>query len=389
MDNKKIEELLTRGVDEVIDKNHLKNRLEAGEKLRIKYGIDPTGENIHIGHAISLLKLRDFQELGHKIVLIVGDFTAEIGDTSDKESERPMISEADVKKNMKNYIEQIGKILDTKKIELRHNSEWLKKLGLAEIGKLADQFSLAEFNARENIKKRLDEGKRVSLREIQYPLMQGYDSVAVKADVEIGGRDQRFNMLAGRTLQKHEKQEPQDIMMLNIILGTDGRKMSKSFGNTINILDEVEEKFGKVMSAPDNLIVSYFIHCTRVPMEEIKKMEKELKGGANPRDAKMQLAYEIVKMYHGEKEAQKAQENFISQFSKKEIPEEIKEVKVKSKNILDILVETGLCASKGDARRNVEQGGVSVDGEMVKDFNFEVASGAVIKKGKRNFVKIK
>ncbi len=387
--DKKIEEVLTRGVDEAIDREHLKKRLEAGEKLRIKYGIDPTGANIHIGHAISLLKLRDFQELGHNIVLIVGDFTAEIGDTSDKESERPMISKADVKKNMKNYIEQIGKILDMKKVETHYNSKWFKKMNYLEIGMQADQFSLHDFIVRDNIKKRLDAEGRISLREVLYPLMQGYDSVAVKADVELGGTDQRFNMLSGRTLQKYYKQKQQDIMMLDIIPGTDGRKMSKSFGNTINILDEPKDKFGKIMSVPDGLIILYFIHCTRVPMEEIKKMEKELKGGANPRDLKLRLAREIVMMYHSEAGAKKAEENFISQFSKKEMPENIEEVKVKSKNILDVLAEAGLCSSKGDARRNVEQGGVTVNGKVVKDFNFEVKSGVIIKKGKRHFVKIK
>jgi tyrosyl-tRNA synthetase len=389
MDNKKIEEVLTRGVDGVIDREHLKKQLGSGKKLRIKYGIDPTGANIHIGHAISLLKLRDFQELGHKVVLIVGDFTAEIGDTSDKESERPMTSSTDVKKNMKNYTEQVGKILDMKKVETHYNSEWFKKMNYLEIGAQADQFSLHDFIVRDNIKKRLDAEGRISLREVLYPLMQGYDSVAIKADVELGGTDQRFNMLAGRTLQKYYKQGEQDIMMLDIIPGTDGRKMSKSFGNTINILDEPENKFGKIMSIPDDLIILYFIHCTRRPMEEVIQMEKELKVGANPRDLKLRLAHEIVAMYHSEAEAKKAEENFINTFSKKETPEEIKEVKVKSKNILDVLVEAGICSSKGDARRNVEQGGVSVDGEAVKDFNFEVKKGAVIKKGKRHFIKIK
>ncbi|MEK7562487.1 MAG: tyrosine--tRNA ligase, partial [Patescibacteria group bacterium] len=208
----KIDEILTRGVDEVIDKESLEKKLRSGKKLRVKLGIDPTSPNLHIGRAIPLLKLRDFQEAGHKIVLIIGDFTGVIGDTSDKESERPMLDEKAVKQNMKTYVSQAGKILDIKKCEVRYNSEWLKKLNYAEIGLQADIFSLAEFNARENIRKRLDEGKRVSLRELLYPLMQGYDSVAVKADVEIGGTDQRFNLLAGRDLQKFYKQDPQDII---------------------------------------------------------------------------------------------------------------------------------------------------------------------------------
>jgi tyrosyl-tRNA synthetase len=274
-------------------------------------------------------------------------------------------------------------------VEVRYNSEWLKKLGFGEIGRMADQFSLAEFCARENIKKRLDEEKRVSLRELLYPLMQGYDSVAVKSDVELGGTDQRFNLLAGRTLQKYCKQEPQDILMTNLILGTDGRKMSSSWQNTINLTDAPGEMFGKTMSVPDNLIIVYFEHCTRVPMNQVRQMEEEMKRGGNPRDFKMSLAAEIVKMYHGEKAAAAERENFINLFSKKETPEEIKEMKVKSKNILDVLVETGLCASKGDARRNIEQGGVSVNDAIIKDFGFIVPAAAVIKKGKRHFVKIK
>ena len=231
----KIEELLSRGVAEVIDRERLKERLLRGEELRIKLGIDPTSPNLHLGRAVSILKMRDFQELGCKLVLIVGDFTGQIGDTSDKESERPMLGRDLIEENMRSYTEQLGKLIDLSKAEIHYNSTWLEKLGFDDIGEQADHFSVAEFIARENIKKRLDEGKRVSLREMLYPLMQGYDSVAVNADVELGGTDQRFNLLAGRRLQEAHGQSAQDILMTNLILGTDGRKMSSSWGNTINL----------------------------------------------------------------------------------------------------------------------------------------------------------
>jgi len=242
---KKIDEILTRGVSEVIDKENLKKRLLSGKRLCIKLGIDPTSPHIHIGRAVVLLKLKDFQDLGHKIVFIVGDSTGVIGDTSDKESERPMLSHKEVVQNAQSYIKQMGKVLNLKNVETHYNSEWLLKLNYNDIGAQADYFSVSDFIARENIKKRLHEGKRVSLREVLYPLMQGYDSVAIKADVELGGTDQRFNLLAGRKLQPHFNQTPQDILMVNLIMGTDGRKMSSSWGNTINITDEAEDMYGK------------------------------------------------------------------------------------------------------------------------------------------------
>jgi tyrosyl-tRNA synthetase len=395
---KQIDEILSRGVAEVIDKENLKKRLLSGEKLRVKLGIDPTSPNIHLGRAVTLLKLKDLQQLGHQIVFIIGDFTGVIGDTSDKESERPMLSKETVEKNLQTYLEQAGKILDMEKVESHRNSEWLTKLGYNEISEHADQFSLAEFNARENIKKRLEEGKRISLRELLYPLMQGYDSVAIKADLELGGTDQRFNLLAGRELQKHFKQNPQDILMTNLIEGTDGRKMSSSWGNTINITDEANDMFGKIMSIPDELIVKYFIHCTRVPMEEIEEMEKEMKDGKlNPRDTKLRLAGEVVEIYHGEDDAREAREYFINTFSKKEIPNEVHEHKVEwceplnsYQNLQDFIVSAGLATSKNDARRKIEQGGIYIDGERTTESRIlsKDDDGKIIKVGKKDFVKI-
>ncbi len=425
MENKEqlIDEILSRGVAEVIDHEHLKKRLLEGKPLRIKLGIDPTSPNIHLGRSVPLLKLRDFQDLGHTVVFIVGDFTGQIGDTSDKDSERPMLSEDLVKKNMESYLEQAYKILNKESTEVHFNSKWLSRLTLKRIGELSTWFSLNEFISRENIKKRLDGGKRISLRELLYPLMQGYDSVMVDADVELGGTDQRFNLLAGRESQRHvvtsqeelelirenikgiPKQrsgnsigpnrlasEPQDILMTNLILGTDGRKMSSSWGNTINLTDVPNEMFGKVMSVPDNLITDYFVHCTRVPMTEIGKMAEDMVTGGNPRDAKVRLAKEIVRLYHGDAEAEKAEQYFIETFSKGTVPDEVQTVTVvPGTKLTDMLAEAGLAESKGDARRKAEQGGVSIDSvKLAYDtvLTKEEHHDKVIKVGKKDFIKV-
>ena len=385
----KIEEILTRGVAEIIDASHLKSRLSSGEPLRIKLGIDPTSPNLHIGRSVVLLKLRDFQQLGHQIVFIIGDFTGIIGDTSDKDAERKMLSEDEVKANMATYLEQAGKILDIDKVEVHSNSEWLSKLTYREIGHQADQFGLADFIARENIKTRLDAGKRVSLREVLYPLMQGYDSVMVKADVELGGTDQRFNLLSGRTMQERYDQSPQDILITNLIMGTDGRKMSSSWGNTVNLTDAPKDMFGKVMSIPDDMIVPYFEHCTRLDMTKVREFETQLReNSTNPRDIKMILASEIVKLYWGEEKAQIASEHFVTVFQKRELPSEIVEKQVSSNNIIDVLVEVGLALSRSDARRLIEQSGVKINGTVVSDETMSVKSGDSLQKGKREFIKI-
>ena len=388
-DQQKINELLTRGVDEIIGKEELEKKLKSGAKLRVKLGIDPTSPNLHLGRSIPLLKLRDFQKLGHKIIFIVGDFTGVIGDTSDKDAERPMLSKKTVKENLKNYKAQVAKLIDVKKAEVVFNSKWLAKLDYNDVGEHADQFSLAEFIARENIRRRLDAGTRISLREVLYPLMQGYDSVAVKADVEVGGTDQRFNMLAGRELQAHFKQKPQAIGMNPLIEGTDGRKMSASWGNTINFNDAPNDMFGKIMSITDNLIVKYFTYLTRVSMTEVKAVENALAGGSNPRDYKLKLAYEIVKLYHGVKAAAKAQKNFIKTFSKKEKPEDMKELSPKALEIVSVLVEAGFAASTSQARRAIEEGGVKINDKKVKEVDAKVKSGDIVQKGKRFFVRIK
>lgn len=385
-DKKLIDELISRGAVDVIVKEDLKKKLMSGKQLRIKHGIDPTGPKIHIGRASTMRKLGKFQELGHKVVLIIGDFTGQVGDSSDKDSERPMLTEKQVRENMKDYLDQFKKVFDADKAEVRYNSEWLCKLNFNDICKLADNFSVAEMIDRENFSKRFKDGKRISLREFLYPLMQGYDSVAVEADVEIGGTDQLFNILAGRTLQKAGGQEPQNVVTFKLLEGTDGRKMSTSWGNVILIEDEPNEMFGKVMSIRDELIEKYFEICTDADMDEVRKMI------SSPRDAKIKLAFEIVKIYHGEKEAKKAKEYFEKVFSKKEMPDEIKEVEMEDgKNIIDFLIKADLASSKSDARRKIEQGGVKIDGETVKDCNLVISNsfdGRILKVGKREFRKI-
>jgi len=386
---KKIKDLLTRGIDEVIDFSHLERELLSGKKLRVKLGIDPTSPNLHLGRSVPLLKLRDFQELGHQVVFIIGDFTALIGDASDKSSERPVLTDKQIKKNLETYISQVERILDISKTEVRYNSEWLGKLDYKEIGEQADIFSLAEFIARKNIKNRLKTENRISLRELLYPLMQGYDSVAIKADVELGGTDQKFNLLAGRRLQEHFSQEPQDIMTVNLINGLDGKKMSSSWGNTINFLDLPKEMFGKIMSMVDGMIITYFEHCTRVPMAKVKRFEKQLSDNrVNPRNIKMELAYEITKLYWGEKGAKEGKDYFVSVIQHKNIPDGIPEIKITSVNIIDALVKSNLAKSKSDARRLIKQGGVKVDGKAIKTFDKIINKGNIIQKGSRHFVKI-
>ncbi len=371
--NTDVKTLLSRGVAEVIDEKKIQERIANGEKLRVKLGIDPTSPNLHLGRSVPLLKMRDFQEAGHQAVLIVGDFTGVIGDTSDKDSERPMLTREAIEENKKNYFAQIGKIIDLDKAELRYNSEWLEPLTYREIGEHADQFSVADFIARDNIRRRLEEGKRVSLREVLYPLMQGYDSVAIEADIELGGVDQRFNLLAGRALQEHFKQTPQAIVMTTFpVMGLDGRKMSSSWGNTINFSDAPADMYGKIMSMVDAEVKNYFEICTRVPLDEISAIMAE-----HPKTAKMRLAFEIVKIYHGEAAAQAAQESFEATFSKGGIPEDIKTVEASPEKLLvEILLEEGIVASKTEYTRLEKDGAIK-----------EIEPGTY-RVGKHRFIKI-
>jgi len=388
-DSQKIEELLTRGVTEVIHEDDLRKKLESGRQLRVKLGIDPTSPNLHIGRAVALLKLRDFQELGHQIVFIVGDFTAVIGDTSDKDSERPMLKHEVIEENKRAYLAQVGKLIDLEKAEFRYNSEWLGPLGYNEIGEHADQFSVADFIARDNIKRRLDAGKRVSLREVLYPLMQGYDSVAVRADVELGGTDQRFNLLAGRTLQEHYGQEAQNIIIGPLINGLDGRKMSSSWGNTINLTAEPADMYGKVMSMRDEDIATYLTLCTRIPLTEVCVVGEVLAAGGNPRDAKMRLAREIVTLYHDRAAAEAAEAAFVSTFQKGVLPEDVETVvREGGETYADALVRAGIVASKSDLSRLLDAGGVRDVSTEEKLDALPDAPGATLKFGKRRFARL-
>jgi len=392
-DPKKIEELLTRGVAEVIDYNDLKKKLLSGKQLRVKLGIDPTSPHLHLGRSIPLLKLRDFQDLGHQIVFIVGDFTAVIGDTSDKDAERPMLTPEQVKENMKTYKAQAGKILDMKDVEFYTNSTWLKKLDFHEIGEQADIFSVNQFIQRDNIRNRLKEGKRVSLREVLYPLMQGYDSVAVKADVELGGTDQRFNLLAGREMQPKYKQEPQNIMMNPLIEGLDGRKMSSSWGNTVTLDDEANSMYGKIMSMRDIAIIEYFITMTRSSLVEVFEMKEQLAQGANPKDIKMKLAHEIVRMYHGDKLAESAEISWKEAFEKGGIPQNVKKVEIKIKMpLVEILMKQGMVSSKTEFRRLVAEGAIKFfvkqEERKIIDPDTLLDESGDLKIGKKRFLKI-
>lgn len=391
LDTKTVNELFTRGVAGVIGKEGLEAKLKSGKKIRVKLGIDPTSPNIHLGRAAVLLKLRDFQKLGHKIVFIIGDFTGVIGDTSDKESERPMLTPPEVKNNMKTYIAQAAKIIDVKKAEIKKNSTWLRKLRYADIGKQADAFSVSDFIARDNIRRRLTKGMRVSLRELLYPLMQGYDSIMVRADLEIGGTDQLFNMLAGRTMQEKEGHPPQAVMTLDILSGTDGRKMSSSWGNTINVTDEAADMYGKIMSLPDDSIVSYLTSLTRIPADEIDKIKQGLMVSAvHPRDVKMRLAREIATLYHGEKKAREAEDTFVRTFQKKEIPEAIQEHKLTTGETFGNIFIVSGCASSMSAAQRLADGNAIKDlgtKEIITDMRAPAKKG-IFKIGKRQFLKI-
>ena len=389
VDEKKVDELLSRGVTEAIVKEDLRKRLLSGDRLRVKLGIDPTSPDLHIGRAVSLLKLRDFQALGHQAVLIVGDFTAVIGDTSDKDAERPMLAQDVIEKNKQSYFEQAGKILDLSRVEMRYNSEWLKPLTYREIGEHADLFSVADFIARENVAKRLGAGKRVSLRELLYPLMQGYDSVAIRADVELGGMDQKFNVLAGRPMQEHFKQRPQNVVLNPLVDGTDGTKMSSSRGNVITLTAPASDMYGKVMSMADTQVDTYFEVCTRVPMQEVHEIEKGLADTTmHPKDAKMRLAREIVTLYHGVHAARAAEDSWVAAFSEGRAPEDVPEISVAIDTPLREALK-GVVESTSELRRLVSAGAVSeVGGDSFITIDDKIDHTMTVRIGKHRFLKV-
>ena len=395
---KKIEEVLTRGVEKIFpSKEALKKVLLSGKKLKIYTGIDPSSPNIHLGNALPLRKMRQFQDLGHKVILLIGDFTGRIGDPSDKSAMRPKLSHQQVLKNAKTYKKQAAKILDfkskTNPCQIKFNSQWLDKLTNKEVIELAGCFTVQRLIERDLFQKRLKEKKPIGLHEFLYPLYQGYDSVAMDVDLEIGGTDQTFNMLVGRDLMKTYKNKEKFVLTTPLLEGTDGRKMSKSWGNVINITDSADDMFGKIMSLSDDLIIKYFTLCTNVSLKEINKIEENLKSKKiNPKEAKAKLAKEIVSIYYGKDEAKKAAEEFERIFKEKKLPTKIPEVKIKEKalNILDLLVKTKLAPSKSEAKRLVFQRGVKIDGKVENDWRkiIEIKKGQVIQAGKRKFVKL-
>jgi len=390
----KIEGALTRGVDEVIEAEHLWKALNSGEKLRIKFGIDPTRDILHLGHSVCLLKLKEFQEMGHQIIFLIGDFTARIGDPTGRTSKREPLAEKQIRENMKSYKKQAGLILNLRKVEVRYNSEWWRRMNLKEMMQLTTKVTYSQVSAREDFKKRLAEDIDFTVEEFLYPVLQGYDSVALKADVEIGGTDQKFNMLMGRRIQKRYDQKPQDVITVPILEGLDGKeKMSKSLGNYIAIVEKPPEIYGKIMSLPDALIGRYFELCTRISLEEIE----EIKKVSNPRDQKARLAREIVKIYHGEKQAQKAEQEFNKIFRDKQLPDEMPIFETDKENYFpaDLLNDSKLAESKNQAKYLINASGTAmiVDGKEKKITDWEkpisLTDGAVIKVGKRRFIKIK
>ncbi|MDP6571509.1 MAG: tyrosine--tRNA ligase [Patescibacteria group bacterium] len=393
-----IHELLTRGVDQVVVKKDLEKILKYNKKLKVYHGIDPTSTQIHIGNAIPLRKLAQFQELGHQVIFLVGSFTALIGDTSDKTAMRKVMTNEEIKSNFKTYKEQASKILDFKKAKILYNGDWLSKLSFEDIVKLAQEFTVQQMIERDMYQKRLHEGKPIGLHEFLYPLMQGYDSVHMEVDVEIGGSDQLFNMLAGRSLLKSYKNKEKHVLTIQLLEGLDGRKMSKSYNNTVNIADEPNDMFGKIMSLHDDLIIRYFELCTNIPMVEIHEIGEALKNGDNPKNTKVYLAREIVKLYHNDKESKSADKEFENVFSKGEDPNDMLVVRFRdlplklmnSKSTSRLIVEIGLASSNAEAQRLVEQGGVRIDGKKAgKHFKEDLKDGVVVRVGKRKFVEIK
>ncbi|MEW6407733.1 MAG: tyrosine--tRNA ligase [Patescibacteria group bacterium] len=391
--NNKIQELLSRNIEEVIIRKHLEERLKSGKKLRIKLGADPTAPDLHLGHSVVLWKLREFQDLGHKIVFIIGDYTAKIGDPSGRLKARPSLTENEIKKNAQTYFKQVGKILDIKKTEIRYNSQWFSKLNFADLIKLCANFSLWRILERDDFVMRHKEGKELLVHEILYSIMQAYDSIMIKADVEIGGTDQKFNMLAGRDLQRKMGISEQNVITCPLLVGLDGKKkMSKSLGNYIGLTDLSNQMFGKIMSLPDNLILQYFKLATLLTDEKIKEIEKEIIAGKNPRDLKARLGREIVALYYGKKQADLAEKEFNRVFQRKEKPSQIPKMKISEKNLnlLDLVMRTKFTKSRSEGRRLILQGGVRIDDKVKQDWQKEIKikKGIILQIGKRKFVRI-
>ena len=395
IDSSKINDFLERGVKEVTVKESVLRKLSSGRVLRIKHGVDPSGQDLHLGHAAVYLKLRDLQDMGHKIVFLIGGFTGRFGDPTEKMTSRALKSKEEAEANARDYVNQISKILNVKELELRTNSEWYDKMSAEDFIKLLAYFTVDQVLARDMFQERKNKKLPIRLHETVYPILQGYDSVMLKSDLTVIGTDQVFNENFGRELQKKYNQEPQDIVAIEILVGLDGaKKMGKSLNNYISISSGAREQFGQIMSLPDSAIIDYFTLATRVDLKEIKEIAVSLKNDTvNPRDLKLRLAQEIVGFYHSPPEAAKEAENFIKTFSKKALPEEITEIVVNAKELklLDMIMESGLSGSKSEARRLIEDGAVDIDGATINypDKIINIGGGVVIKIGKHRFAKIK
>ena len=414
MINPDISRLLKRGVAEIVVEEEMVELLRSGKRLRLKEGFDPSFPDIHLGHMVALRKLRQFQELGHQVILIVADWTAQIGDPSGMSITRPMLSREQVLANAQTYLEQFFKIVDKEKTEVRWQSEWFDKFTLSDIIQLTSKFTVAQFLARDDFSKRYNEGRPIALTELLYPLLQAYDSVAIQADVEFGGTDQKFNFLVGRELQSMMGQRPQQCFMTPLLVGTDGsQKMSKSLGNYIGVAEPPNEIYGKVMSIPDSLILDYFELITDVADEELEEFRQALDhGSVNPMELKKRLAREIVTQLYDQKAANEAEEQFVKVFQKRELPEEIPEYRIsfdqykafelssygskgpitrKAINVSRLLVDVNLAKSRSEANRLISQGAVSIDGRVISSstmLDYDTKSGSIIKVGKRRWVKL-
>jgi len=388
--------IIASGAEAIVPREALVEKLKKGRPLRVKLGVDPTAPDLHLGHAVPLRKLRQFQDLGHTVVLIIGDFTAFIGDPSGRNVTRPALTREQIDEHAQTYIDQAFKILDPDRTELRRNSDWLAPLDFADILRLTSQFTVARILERDDFAKRYAEQRPISLHEMLYPLAQAYDSVAVEADIEIGGTDQLFNLLAGRELMEKRGMEPQVCLTTPLIEGTDGvQKMSKSYGNYIGLTDAPDEMFGKVMSIPDELMVKYYRLCTPVPVDEVDRIEAGLAAGSErPNLIKRRLAREIVALYHDAAAAASAEEAFDRVFKRHEAPEDIPEVAVSATDPVHLpalLRELGLVPSSGEGRRLIDGGGVRIDGEPVPskvyDIAWDAVAGKVVQAGKRRFAR--
>lgn len=394
LDAEKQLEIIRSNVAELISEDELLYKLKAKRKLRIKLGIDPSGPEIHLGFSVVLRKLRQFQDLGHTAVMVVGDFTGMIGDPSGVSKTRPKLTKKQVEKNMAKYKDQIFRILDPKRTEFTYNSKWLGALSMYELIELASKYTVARILERDDFSQRLKDGLPVYMHETLYPLCQGYDSVAIKADVELGGTDQKFNLLVGRELMRESDMEPQVVLMMPILEGTDGvRKMSKSFNNYIGITESPKQMLGKVMSLPDELIIKYFRLATDAFPHRVEEYRMALEESAmNPRDAKIDLAKTLVRMYHSAQAAQKTAEDFQRVFSQRELPEKIDEYKAPkvNNNIIDLLVESKLMSSRSEAKRKIREGAIDVDGVRVDDINYtvELKQPVILRAGKHKFLKV-